>query len=38
MNTSVKISPYTKCLLDENVTENINEIQNAYIGLIILTS
>ena len=38
MNTRVKISPYTKCLLDENVTDNINEIQNAYIGLIILTS
>lgn len=38
MNTSVKIAPYTKCLLDENATDNINEIQNAYIGLISLTS
>ena len=38
MNTSVKIALYTKCLLDQNVTDNINEVQNAYIGLIILTS
>ena len=38
MNTSVKISPYTECLLDENATENINEIQNAYMGLISLNS
>lgn len=38
MNASVKIAPYTEWLLDENITNNINEIQNAYIGLIILTS
>ena len=38
MNASVKIAPYTECLLDENITNNINEIQSAYIGLIILTS